>query len=494
MRPKRGSARHRGHTKSSGAGTEIGKEHGARTEGTPVTDGFPGHHLGPGVQGHTVSEAGVAPDEGGGIHAEEGAGPDIVPQDCPGLKEGERAGGGIGADVGKGRNDSAWAKIGAEDFCLWVEQIGMAEIERRVRLVRDAFKGQKFLKLRWHEPAMSHLEGILSRAGRELAPVVEAAYRKGAIFCSWVESFSLEPWYEALEENDLRASDFIAARDMDAPLPWDHLEAGISPDFLRREWERARAEKITEDCRYGACRACGACDTRALPSRLPHASAPTDDGPLHRNRLIFAQRDQSAHEPHRDAEGRIICRERDKKPPQIAPELTVKAAQFRIWHSKTGGCAYLSQLELQALLERALRRARLPMSFSQGFHPLPLMSFGRALPVGVESRAEWFALTLREPLTATEVAERLRGVLPPGMEILHVESVDKSRRTEQAVRELNLRVDQMPPQGSVHDLEVRLERMDGEQKRLAEEISGLRGIMERVERQVDLLFRGHMKD
>lgn len=65
---------------------------------------------------------------------------------------------------------------------------------------------------------------------------------------------------------------------------------------------------------------------------------------------------------------------------------------------------------------------------------------------------------------------------------------------EQAVRELNLRVDQMPPQGSVHDLEVRLERMDGEQKRLAEEISGLRGIMERVERQVDLLFRGHMKD
>lgn len=65
---------------------------------------------------------------------------------------------------------------------------------------------------------------------------------------------------------------------------------------------------------------------------------------------------------------------------------------------------------------------------------------------------------------------------------------------EQAVRELSMRVDQMPPQGSVHDLEVRLERMDGEQKCLAEEISGLRGIMERVERQVELLFRGHMKD
>ena len=169
-----------------------------------------------------------------------------------------------------------------------------------------------------------------------------------------------------------------------------------------------------------------------------------DGGPLHRNRLIFAQRDQSAHQPHRDAEGRIICRELEKKPPQIAPELTVKAAQFRVWHSKTDGCAYLSQLELQSLLERALRRARLPMSFSQGFHPLPLMSFGRALPVGVESRAEWFAITLREPLKAAEVARRLREVLPPGMDILHVESVDGSRRTEQSVREtFQLHVDGM---------------------------------------------------
>ncbi|WP_346666832.1 TIGR03960 family B12-binding radical SAM protein [uncultured Desulfovibrio sp.] len=317
----------------------------------------------------------------------------------------------------------------------WVEQIGMEEMERRVRLVREAFKGQKFLKLRWHEPSMSHLEGILSRAGRELAPVVEAAYRKGAIFTSWVEEFSLAPWYEALAENGLDPAAYIAARPQDATLPWDHLEAGISPDFLRREWERAQAAKVTDDCRYGACRACGACDTPARPSRLPHAGIPTDGGPLHRNRLIFSQRDQSAHQPHRDAEGRIICREREKKPPRIAPELTVKAAQFRVWHSKTDGCAYLSQLELQSLLERALRRARLPMSFSQGFHPLPLMSFGRALPVGVESRAEWFAITLREPLAAAEVARRLRDVLPPGMDILHVESVDGSRRTEQSVRE-----------------------------------------------------------
>ena len=100
-----------------------------------------------------------------------------------------------------------------------------------------------------------------------------------------------------------------------------------------------------------------------------------------------------------------------------------------------GGSACLSQLELQAVLERALRRAALPLAFSQGFHPLPLLSFGRALPVGVESRAEWFALTLHKILAPREVSARLDPLLPPGMSVLRVDVVDKSRRTEQAEAE-----------------------------------------------------------
>ena len=310
------------------------------------------------------------------------------------------------------------------------------EIQRRVQLVRNEFKGQKFLKLRWHEPAMSHLVGILSRADRRLADVVEKVYRKGGIFTSWIEGFDLAPWLEALEECGLTADEFTRARGMDEYLPWEHLEAGISPEFLRREYERALEGKVTEDCRYHACRQCGACDTKAGPSRMPHASLGEDGRPLeHHNRLVFPQRDQQAHQPARDEEGRIICRTHENKPPQIAPELAVKAVQYRIWHTKTGGSSYLSQLELQAILDRALRRADLPMAFSQGFHPMPLMSFGRALPVGMESRAEWFAITLRTPMSAAEVHTRLAAALPTGMAVIRVEEVDKSRRTEQSVAE-----------------------------------------------------------
>ena len=117
----------------------------------------------------------------------------------------------------------------------WEPQITLEQVRERIFYLRDAFKQEKCLKLRWHEPEMSFLEGILSRADRRIADVVEKAYRKGAVFSSWVEHFSLEPWLEALSECGLTAEEYTGARSLDAPLPWDHLNAGVSRDFLLRE-------------------------------------------------------------------------------------------------------------------------------------------------------------------------------------------------------------------------------------------------------------------
>ena len=323
----------------------------------------------------------------------------------------------------------------------WEPQISMEEITRRVHLVLESFKREKGLKLRWHEPAVSYLEGILSRGDRRLAAVVESAYRRGAIFAEWMEYFSLDPWLEALKEHNLDPGTYTGARALDRPLPWDHLEAGISRDYLLKERRRAFEGRISGDCRYEACRHCGACDTVAGPSRLARDPRLPATEPL-RNRLNFTERDQAAHTPVRDAEGRLIApppRPKPTAPPAIGAGLGVKAVRYRIWHTKEQEAAYLSQLELQTLLERLMRRARLPMTFSQGFHPLPLLSFGRALAVGVESLAEWFAITLREPLTAGQVCERLEPLLVQGMRIRGIEEIPlnlKAVGAEQEVFEL----------------------------------------------------------
>ncbi|MDR2744681.1 MAG: TIGR03960 family B12-binding radical SAM protein [Desulfovibrio sp.] len=313
----------------------------------------------------------------------------------------------------------------------WEEQISLEEMHRRTDLLRKLFTKQKGLKLRWHEPAMCLLEGILSRADRRMADVVEKAYRNGAIFCSWADNFDLAPWLDALRECALDARACTGPRVPGAPLPWSHLEAGVSENFLLRERSRAldaNGAKITGDCRYGACNRCGACDTDAAPSLLARAGAENIV-----NRLVLPQRDQRAHAPALDPHGRLVCRTRPNRPPKIDASLTFKAAAYRVWHTKTAGSAFLSQLELQAMLDRALRRAGLPLAFSQGFHPLPLLSFGRALPVGVESLAEWFVVTLRAPLAPRELADRL--ALPPGMELVSVEQMPKDSRAEPAPAE-----------------------------------------------------------
>lgn len=309
----------------------------------------------------------------------------------------------------------------------WEAQIDLPEITRRINYLRAQFKSLKNIKLKWHEPEVSHLEGILSRAGRNMAPVIEKAWRKGAIFCSWTDRFQLQPWLEAMTECGIAPEAAIAARNREDNLPWSHIEAGVSSDFLWREREKAYAEKVTADCRTGACGLCGACDTKAMPSLLAHQNKA---GHI----LVFPERDQQAHQPAQDENGRLLIQQAQSERPKLNAMLTNKAGQYRLWHRKTGPCAFLSHLELQAVLTRALRRANAPVAFSQGFHPLPLISFGRALPVGAESEAEWFGLTLHTYLPPHKLVKTLNPFLHDGLAIGYGELAEK--RADQAISEV----------------------------------------------------------
>ena len=120
---------------------------------------------------------------------------------------------------------------------------------------------------------------------------------------------------------------------------------------------------------------------------------------------------------------------------QAAEKLGIKAAHYRLWYSKTDVAAFISQLELQAILERAMRRAKMPMSFSQGFHPLPLLSFARALPVGVESLEEHVDIFLRRALSPEQILEALNPQLPKGVELLRVEPLEMKKKQPQSVAE-----------------------------------------------------------
>jgi radical SAM-linked protein len=84
---------------------------------------------------------------------------------------------------------------------------------------------------------------------------------------------------------------------------------------------------------------------------------------------------------------------------------------------------FLSHLELLNLFIRAVGRSRIPIRFSQGFHPHPKFSFATALSVGVESWAEYLDMEIDAGFGADRVKEQLNAVLPPSMEIMEAREI-----------------------------------------------------------------------
>lgn len=79
---------------------------------------------------------------------------------------------------------------------------------------------------------------------------------------------------------------------------------------------------------------------------------------------------------------------------------------------------FVSHLDMQRLFQRALRRAELPIAYSKGFNPHPLLSFATALSVGQTSDCEYFDVELTEELSPECFTERLNSALPDGVKII----------------------------------------------------------------------------
>ncbi len=142
----------------------------------------------------------------------------------------------------------------------WEGQVGLEEVLRRQSLVRE-YMPRKGVELSWHDAQTSFLEGLIARGGREVADVIEAAWRRGARFDAWTEQFSFSRWLDAIAEAGVDAQQVTErSRPTDEPLPWEHISAGLSKRYLLRERERALSGVVTPDCSFVGCTGCDVCD------------------------------------------------------------------------------------------------------------------------------------------------------------------------------------------------------------------------------------------
>ncbi|MDD3252258.1 MAG: TIGR03960 family B12-binding radical SAM protein [Lachnospiraceae bacterium] len=143
----------------------------------------------------------------------------------------------------------------------WARMCTKEEFLERAYIVKDKFRQMlnwKSLKYNWHEADLTVLEGVLARGDRRVAAVIEEAYHRGALYDSWSESFRNEIWMQAFEACGVDI-DFYTTRErgLDEVFPWDFIDAGVTKEFLKREWQNAISEKVTPNCRQ-SCSGCGA--------------------------------------------------------------------------------------------------------------------------------------------------------------------------------------------------------------------------------------------
>ena len=142
----------------------------------------------------------------------------------------------------------------------WAPMCTKEQFLERASIVNHRMKemlNKKSLRYNWHEADVTVLEGVLARGDRKVAAVIEEAYRNGAIYDSWSEYFNNDIWMKAFETCGVDI-DFYTTRErsLDEVFPWDFIDAGVTKDFLKREWANAQVETVTPNCRM-RCSGCG---------------------------------------------------------------------------------------------------------------------------------------------------------------------------------------------------------------------------------------------
>ena len=143
----------------------------------------------------------------------------------------------------------------------WAPMYTEQDFIDKAKVVKEEIRAQlnqKSIKYNWHEPDVTTLEGFLARGDRRASEVILKAYEKGALYDAWSESFRYDILKEAFAETGIDIEFYtLRERSTDEILPWDFIDAGVTKEFLIREWKQAKGEVVTPNCRQ-KCAGCGA--------------------------------------------------------------------------------------------------------------------------------------------------------------------------------------------------------------------------------------------
>jgi len=269
------------------------------------------------------------------------------------------------------------------------------ELQNQIALLRRGIRGPS-LDLSWNDPTESLIEATLARGDRQFADVIERAWQSGAKFDAWQEHFDAQAWHKAFEDSGLDPERVARRqRKLDEHLPWDHIDVGVRKEFLAEERHRSQRSETSADCRE-ICHNCGVVRTfgqdrgNAVWGCPPRGDHSTSNAPRASRSIPGEERS-----PRDERAG--------------APE---QRQRLVITHGET--IKYISHLDMMRMWTRALRRAKLPLSYTKGFHPQPRLQFAAPLPVSFSACEELIDVWLDAATEPRELLQSVRLQLPRG--------------------------------------------------------------------------------
>ena len=288
--------------------------------------------------------------------------------------------------------------------------VSTAEFHRKQTLLKSAFRQVRGMKVNYTDARISAMEDFVGRGDRRLAPVIRRAWELGAGMDAWWESLdkAFGAWTQAIEESGLdwkyrqveagewdlfsAEAEPLADRephrmpDITRALPWDHLDTGIDKRWLYDDLNRALEAATIPDCSFDGCSHCGVCGVDFGHNIVvPALPIPPFDG-------------------------------------QFKPK-SDRIQRIRLRFAKYGDMALVSHLDLLRLFDRVVRRAGLPISFTNGFHPSPRIIPASALSLGITSDGEIMDFELTERMDLEEFQTRLAAQLPKDLPVVSVEEL-----------------------------------------------------------------------
>lgn len=316
----------------------------------------------------------------------------------------------------------------------WAGQIDGDEIRRRNGYVAHPLRHLK-VKVSLREPETSHLEGLLGLGDEKLSQVVATAWRNGARFDAWDDHFRFDIWQHAMTAEGLDSATYLAPREVDDPLPWDSVDAGVEPAFLKRDWKRAIAAKVLPGCRlegaYYNSTSCSGDLLHTFAKREALGDMPARRGPAipsHGRGAVKLKDEPRPATPLLKWLPTSVDPEfdpRNSDPSKPSQELSkwqnwrnqaYSKCWYRVEFAKTDDMVFLGQLDFQRQLHLALRRSGLPAAYSKGYHPRPMLKFGPPLPVGIAGLRESLDIALEHQVPGW--VEKINATLPKGIKIL----------------------------------------------------------------------------